>query len=170
MGRAKRREMVTGASDGKTGKSDGVSEQEPIERRTMAPFIGALAIIVAVVIGVLVLNAVGVIGGDGPSPDREIRTAVVGQNDGLQRLDYARFQTYTCKAQYSTEADVIGKQRDSVVKDGQRYIDEVSDVRIDGDHATATVTTHFDKTPDSKPKAQVTLLREDGAWKVCAPA
>lgn len=153
-----------------TGQGEGVTEQEPTDRPTMAPFIGALVIIIVVVVGVFVLNAVGVVGGDSSSPDRDVRTAVVGQNDGLQRLDYARFQTYTCKAQYSTEADVIGKQRDSVVKDGQRYIDEVSDVHIDGDHATATVTTHFDKTPDQKPKAQVALLREDGAWKVCAPS
>ena len=147
-----------------------MTEQEPSDRPTMAPFIGALIVIIVVVVGVFVLNAVGVVGGDRPSPDRDVRIAVVGQNDGLQRLDYARFQSFTCKAQYSTEADVIGKQRDSVVKNGQRYIDEVSDIRIDGDRATATVTTHFDKTPDQKPKAQVTLLREDGAWKVCAPS
>ena len=52
---------------------------------------------------------------------------VVGQNDGLQRKDYARFQTYTCKAQAGTEADVLAKQEDSAAKNGQRYVDEVRD-------------------------------------------
>lgn len=147
-----------------------MSEQEPVDRPTMAPFIGALAVIVVVLIGIVVASKVGVIGGGGPNPDQAVRLAVVGQNDGLQRLDYQRFQTYTCKARYGTQADVIAKQRDSVVKNGQRYIDEVSDIHIDGDRATATATVHFDKSADNKVKTPVTLVREDGAWKVCSPA
>ena len=135
----------------------------------MAPFIGALAVIVVVLVGIVVASKVGVIGGGKPNPDQAVRTAVVGQNDGLQRLDYGRFQTYTCRAQYGTQADVIAKQRDSMLRNGQRYIDEVSDIHIDGDHATATVTVHFDKTADKNAKVPVTLLRQDGAWKVCSP-
>jgi len=146
-----------------------VGEQEPVDRPTMAPFIGALAVIVVVLIGIVVANKVGVIGGGGPNPDQAVRVAVVGQNDGLQRLDYARFATYTCKAQHGTQADVIAEQRDSVVRHGQRYIDGVSDIHIDGDRATATVTVHFDKSADNKVKTPVTLVREDGAWKVCSP-
>jgi len=133
----------------------------------MAPFIGALAIIVVVLLGVVALNKLGVIGGGSATPEQDVRKALVGQNDGLQRLDYGRFQTYTCKAKYRTQADVIAEQRDSVVKNGQRYLDEVSDVRIDGDRATATVTTHFDKTAEQKATTPVALVREDGAWKVC---
>ncbi len=133
----------------------------------MAPFIGALAIIVVVLIGVVALDKAGVIGGDGPTPEQDVRKAVVGQNDGLQRLDYGRFQTYTCRAKYRTQADVIAEQRDSVNKVGARYIDEVSDIHIDGDRATATVTAHFDRSADQKPQTPVTLIREDGAWKVC---
>jgi hypothetical protein len=146
-----------------------MSEQEPADRPTMAPFIGALAVIVVVLISIVVLNKGSVVGGGEPNPDQAVRTAVVGQNDGLQRLDYGRYQTYTCKAQYGTQADVIAKQRDSAVKNGQRYIDEVSDIRIDGDHATATVRIHFDKTADKTAEAPVTLVLQDGAWKVCSP-
>jgi hypothetical protein len=142
-----------------------VSEQEPADRPTMAPFIGALAVIVVVVAGIVLLNQ----GGGAPNPDQAVRGAVVGQNDGLQRLDYGRYQTYTCKAQYGTQADVIAKQRDSATKNGQRYIDEVSDIHLDGDHATATVTVHFDKTADKTAKVPVTLVLQDGAWKVCSP-
>ncbi|MEZ0051108.1 hypothetical protein ABIA30_002106 [Mycobacterium sp. MAA66] len=146
-----------------------MTEQEPIDRPTMAPFLGALAVIVVVIVVIVVLNNVGAVSGGGPTPEQSVRTAVVGQNDGLQRLDYGRFQSYTCKAQYGTQADVIAQQRDSAVRSGQRYIDEVSDIHIDGDHATAAVTVHFDKDADKKANAPVTLVREDGAWKVCSP-
>jgi hypothetical protein len=42
-------------------------------------------------------------------------------------------------------------------------------VVIDGDRATATVTYHFDKAPDTKTGVEMTFVREDGAWKVCSP-
>ena len=48
------------------------------------------------------------------------------------------------------EADFLARQRDSVAKNGERYVDDVKDVRIDGDRATATVTYHFDKTADDE--------------------
>lgn len=144
-----------------------MTEQEPTDRPTMAPVIGALAVIVVVLIGIVVLNKVT--GGGGSNPDQAVRTAVVGQNDGLQRLDYGRYKTYTCKARYGIQADVIAKQHDSVVRSGQRYIDEVADIHIDGDQATAMVTVHFDKTADKTVKVPVTLVLQDGAWKVCSP-
>jgi hypothetical protein len=39
---------------------------------------------------------------------------------------------------------------------------------IDGDRATATVTYHFDKAPDTKTGVATTFVRKDGAWKVCS--
>lgn len=143
--------------------------QEPDDRPTMLPFVAAVAVIAVVLICIAVLNVIGVFGKDGPTPEQEVRTAVVGQNDGLQRKDYARFQSYTCRAQSGTQADVLAKQQDSVAKSGQRYVDEVSDIKFDGDHATAVLTYHFDRMPDQKPKVPVALVREDGAWKVCSP-
>ena len=50
----------------------------------------------------------------------------------------------------SNENDVLARQRDSVAKQGDRYVDDVTDVVIDGDNATANVTYHFDKAPDTK--------------------
>jgi hypothetical protein len=41
-------------------------------------------------------------------------------------------------------------------------------VVIDGDHATAKVTYHFDKAPETKTGVAMTFVREDGAWKVCS--
>ena len=75
---------------------------------------------------------------------------------------------YTCKRLQGTEADVIARQRDSVAKRGARFVDDVTDVKIDGDRATATVTYHFDKAPDEKTPVPMTFVREDGAWKVCS--
>ncbi|EKF25442.1 lumazine-binding domain protein [Mycolicibacterium hassiacum DSM 44199] len=142
-------------------------EPEPTSGRpTAAPFLGALAIVLLalIVMGLTKLF----LAGDG-SPEQQITRAAVAQNDALQRRDYAAFRTYTCAAQHSTEADVLAQQEDSVGKRGERYLDEVKDVAIDGDRATAKVVYHFDKNPDAKTEAAITFAREDGAWKVCSP-
>lgn len=146
-----------------------MTESESHPRQTLGPFLAALAVIVVLVVIVAVLNAIGVFGRNDPTPEQLVRTAVVGQNDGLQRKDYARFSTYTCKAQVGTEADVLGKQEVSAAKNGQRYVDEVRDITFDGQKATAVLVYHFDKTPDQKPTAPVALVNEGGAWKVCSP-
>ncbi|MDT5077957.1 MAG: hypothetical protein QOJ80_2594 [Mycobacterium sp.] len=131
----------------------------------MAPFLGALAIILLVVIGIV---AFSVFGGSDTTPDQQLRGAVVGQNDALQRQDYGDFRDFTCRAEQRNEADVLAGQRDSLAKGGERYVDEVSDLRITGDRASVKVTYHFKTTPNTTSSAEVTLLREDGAWKVCS--
>ena len=82
--------------------------------------------------------------------------------------DFADFGTYTCAKMRGSEADVLARQRDSADKRGARFVDDVTDVKIDGDSATATVTYHFDKAPDKKTPVPMTFVREDGAWKVCS--
>jgi hypothetical protein len=131
----------------------------------MAPFLGALAIIVIVVIAIAVFN---IFGSDDVPEDQQIGRAAVGQNNALQRQHYADFRTYTCKAQHGNEAEVLARQRDSVAKRGERFVDDVTKIVIDGDRATATVTYHFDKAPDAKSDVTTTFVREDGAWKVCS--
>ena len=131
----------------------------------MAPFLGALAIIVLVVITIWLFN---IFGTDDVPPDQQVGKAAVGQNDALQRQHYADFRTYTCRDQQGNEADVLARQRDSVAKRGERFVDDVTDVVIDGDRATAKVTYHFDRAPDTKTGAAMTFTREDGAWKVCS--
>ena len=63
---------------------------------------------------------------------------------------------------------MLARQRDSAAKRGARFVDDVTDIKIDGDRATATVTYHFDKAPDAKTPVPMAFLREDGAWKVCS--
>jgi hypothetical protein len=139
-------------------------EYDSPDRPTMKPFLGALAIIVLVVIAIVVVNAFG---SSEATPDQLIRGAVVGQNDALQRQDYPDFRDYTCRAAEGSEADFLAGQRDSVAKAGERYVDGVADPRIDGDRATAKVTYHFGDKTDETSSAEVPLVREDGAWKVC---
>jgi hypothetical protein len=131
----------------------------------MAPFLGALAIIVVVVIAIWLFS---VFDSDRTPEDQRVGRAAAGQNDALQRENFADFGTYTCAKMRGSEADLLAHQRDSAAKRGARFVDDVTDVKIDGDRATATVTYHFDKAPDEKTPVPMTFVREDGAWKVCS--
>ncbi|WP_102141450.1 lumazine-binding protein [Mycobacterium hubeiense] len=133
----------------------------------MTPFLAALAIIVLVVIAIGLINFFQ---GDDQSEDKAVATAAVGQNDALQRQNFADFRAYTCRAEHGTESDFLARQRESVAEKGERYVDGVSNVVIEGDRATATVTYHFGKTPDTKTGVETMFVREDGAWKVCSTA
>jgi hypothetical protein len=130
------------------------------------PFLAALAIIVIVVIAI---GLVDLFSDDEPTPDQQVVRAAVAQNDALQKENYADFRSNTCHAEQGTEAEVIAGQRDSKDKQGQRLIDDIADVVVDGDRATAKVTYQFDKAPDVKTEVETTFVREDGAWKVCTP-
>jgi hypothetical protein len=132
----------------------------------MTPFLAALALIVLVVIGIGFVN---LFNDDELPADHQVARAAVGQNDALQRQSYADFRSHTCRAEQGSEAEVLGRQRDSVAKRGERFVDDVTDIKVDGDRATATVTYHFDKAPDTKTGVDMTFVREDGAWKVCSP-
>ena len=143
-----------------------MTEPAESDRPTIAPFLGALGIIAIVVIAIVLFN---IFGNDDVPSDQQVARAAVGQNDALQRQDYADFRTYTCKPQQGVEADILARQRDSVGKRGERFVDDVTKVVVDGDRATATVTYHFDKAPDAKSDVPTTFVREDGAWKVCSP-
>ncbi len=135
------------------------------DRPTIAPFLGALVIFVAVVIGVLLVR---LFSDSGPSAEAQITHAAVGQNDALQRQDYADYRSFTCLEQQGTEAEIIDRQRESVEKLGERYLDDITDVKVDGDRATAKVTYHFDKAPDDKQDVETVFVLQDGAWKVCS--
>ena len=53
-------------------------------------------------------------------------------------------------------------------RDGARYVDDVTDVKIDGDRATGTVVYHYENAPNSKWGTPLTFARQDGQWKVCS--
>ena len=131
----------------------------------MAPFLIALTIFVLVVI---VIGLVNLFEDEELPADQQVARAAVGQNDALQRQDYADFRGYTCSAHAGTESEVLAAQRDSVAMQGERFVDDVTDVAIDGDRATAKVTYHFDKAPDDKKSVELTFVRDGDGWKVCS--
>lgn len=139
--------------------------EETPERSAVAPFLGALVIIVAVVIGIWLIN---VFSADSLTDEQQIARAASGQNDALQRDDYADFREFTCTGQQGDETGVIAAQRDSIAKRGNRYVDRVAGVVIDGDRASADITYYFDSDEEKKETAEIAFAREDGAWKVCS--
>ena len=146
--------------------SDPIPLPEPApDRPTVAPFLGALAIFALVVIGIILFN---VFGTQQTTPGDQVAQAAVGQNDALQRQDYAKFRNFTCRADQGTEASFLASQRDSVAKNGERYVNDVPTIRVDGDHATATVIYHFANTSAQTFSSDLSFVKEDGAWKVCS--
>ena len=131
-----------------------------------------MPILIALGVAVLVLGAVGVAWLFSNKPmneDVKVGRAAVGQNDALQRDNYGDFRKYTCGAQQGTEAEVLDRQQKSKAARGARYVDDVTEVKIDGDKATAAVVYHFDNAADNKIKAPMTFVRENGEWTVCSP-
>lgn len=135
------------------------------DRPTVAPFLGALAIFALVVIGIILFN---VFGTQKTTPGDQVAQAAVGQNDALQRQDYAKFRNFTCRADQGSAASFLAGQRDSVAKNGERYVNDVPTIRVDGDRAAATVIYHFANTAEVTSSSDLTFVREDGSWKVCS--
>ncbi len=130
------------------------------------PILIALSVVVIVLVG---LGISWLVRGDGMSDDLQVSRAAIGQNDALQRENYADFRKYTCVAQQGGEADVLARQQKSKTAHGARFVDDVTGVRIDGDRATATVVYHFERKPDDKLTTPTTFVREGGQWTVCSP-
>jgi uncharacterized protein HemX len=132
-----------------------------------------MPILIALGVALLVLGAVGaawLFSNDKPmSEDVKVGRAAVGQNDALQRDNYSDFRKYTCAAQQGAEAEVLDRQQKSKAAQGARYVDDITEVKIDGDRATGTVVYHFDHAPDNKIKVPMNFVRENGDWTVCSP-
>jgi hypothetical protein len=134
---------------------------------TLMPMLTALAIAVVALIAFFALR---LFGGDDPAPDEAaVGRAVVGQNDALQRGNYADFRTFTCLSQQGIESQVLADQRQSAAAKGARYVQDVKDIAVTGERATATVVYNFEKAKDDMLSTPMTFVREDGTWKVCAP-
>jgi hypothetical protein len=109
------------------------------------------------------------VAGDTQSDEARVALAAVGQNDALQRGDYADFRTFTCIAEQGTESGVLTDQRQSSSAKGARFVDDVTGIAVTSDRATATVVYHFEKVPDDKISSVMTFVRENGRWTVCSP-
>ena len=137
------------------------------DRPTMMPILTALAVVGVLLVAVFALRLIR--GGDTVPDSAAVGEAVVGQNDALQRGNYPDFRSFTCAAQQGVESQVLGDQRQSVAGKGARYVEDVKDVTVTGDSATATVVYHFEKFEDDKVSTPMSFVRENGTWKVCSP-
>ena len=135
-------------------------------RRSPAPILGALAVVLSALAVFWVLQMVA---GDAQSDEDRVALAAVGQNDALQRGDYADFRTFTCIAEQGTESGVLTDQRQSSSAKGARFVDDVTGIAVTSDRATATVVYHFEKAPDDKISSVTTFVRENGRGTVCSP-
>lgn len=138
------------------------------ERDSSSP----MPILIALGVALLVLAAIGVawLFSDKPmSEDVKVGRAAVGQNDALQRDNYEDFRKYTCAAQQGIEAEVLARQQKSKTAKGARYVDDVTEVKIDGALATATVVYHFEHSAATLIRVPMTFVREKGDWTVCSP-
>lgn len=135
-------------------------------RRSPVPIVGALVVVLAALAVFWVLQLVA---GDTQPDETLVGLAAVGQNDALQRGDYADFRTFSCIAQQGTESGVLADQRQSSSAKGARFVDDVTGIAVTADRATATVIYHFEKTPDDKISSMTTFVRENGRWTVCSP-
>ena len=139
---------------------------EPEKRDgSVAPFViaAAVAALVLIVVAVLTLTR-----GDRLTEQERVARAAVAQNDALQRQNYVDYQRYTCTEAQQTDVDFLAGQRDSAQRQGARYVDGVTNVKIDADRATGTVTYHFGNTTNDKRTTQLSFVRQDGRWKVCS--
>ena len=131
-----------------------------------------MPILTAVGVVVLVLIAFWIstfFRGDGLTPELRVARAAVGQNDALQRGDYAAFRSFTCAAEHGGESEVLARQHQSTTAKGARFVDDVTAVAITGDRATATVTYHFERSPEDKVTTPMVFTRDGEDWKVCSP-
>ena len=122
-----------------------------------------------VVVAMLAMGVLRLIKGDEVPAEGLVGRAVVAQNDALQRENYPDFRRYTCTAQQGTESQVIGDQRQSKAAKGNRFVDDVEEVVVTEDRATADVVYHFEKAPDDKITTPMTFARENDVWTVCSP-
>lgn len=147
----------------------GDTTDDPDDGRSAAPILIALGIVAFVLFAMVVFR---MIGSSRTSDDSAVGRAVVAQNDALQREDYTAFRGHTCAAEQGVgagaEAEVIAGQQRSKATRGARFVEDVTDIKVDGDRATATVVYYFEKNKGDKVTSPTVFVREDGAWKVCS--
>ena len=142
----------------------GPDEQQ--DRSSLMPILMALGVVVLALIGFGVSKCFR---GDGLTPEQRVARAAIGQNDALQRSDYTAFRNYTCAAEQGTDSEELARQHQSTTAKGARFVDDVTAVTFNGDRATATVTYHFERSPEDKVTAPMVFTQQGGEWKVCSP-
>ncbi len=135
------------------------------------PFIIAGVVVLVVVIGVLISNAVRP-AEDRMSEDAKVQHAINDYYTARNEADFDKYAAVNCAAVrgaegFPTKDSFVTDNRKSMDDNGQIKIPEITDLTFDGDRATARVHWHFDRSEDKKNVFDTTVVREDGEWKVC---
>lgn len=148
----------------------GVDEAPPSWKNAW-PFWVALVVVALAVAGIALSYVLR------PAEDRageqaQVQYAINDVYTAKNRLDYDAYRNGTCAADVNAAdfpaADAfVTQNRDSQAANGPIVIPQIQEVSVNGDRATARVDWQFDKKPESKQTITVTVVRENGDWKVC---
>jgi hypothetical protein len=142
--------MICVMSDEQTGPE---GDEQQRDLRTIVPFLGGVALIALVVIGIVIANLVS------PAEDNVtdadlIGTAAQSLAAATRNDDAGRIGRTTC-AGFAIDKSPIAGGGDVV---------KIENVHVDGDHATADVTVSVNGTETA---AAWQFTRSDEHWLVC---
>lgn len=143
----------------------GLGRRDDDSGSSAAPFMIALGVVVLVLIAI---GLISLFGREADMDQEQVIRATIGQNDALQRVDHDAYASYTCPEQTPDAAELTRRQHDSSTERGPRYVEDVVDVAVDGDKATAKAIYFFESNRDEKVDATIDYVRVDGQWKVCS--
>ena len=135
------------------------------------PFIIAGVVVLVVVIGVLISNAVRP-AEDRMSEDAKVQHAIKDYYTARNEADFDKYAAVNCAAVrnapgFPAREAFVADNKKSMDENGQIKIPEITDLAVDGDRASARVHWHFENSEGNKNVVATTVVREDGEWKVC---
>jgi hypothetical protein len=136
----------------------------------IAAAIGAVAVLA--VAGVLVYKFV--LPGGATSPEGQIRALVKTFATDFNNADGAALATLMCGQPKQTSGfskavmgSLASENVSEIISDQGTITTAVSNIRVTGDRATATVTTTWSKSPNEPTSETDLFVKENGSWKVC---
>jgi hypothetical protein len=141
--------------------------------RTSIAVIAAIGTVaVLAVAGVLVYKFV--LPGGATSPEGQIRTLVKTFATDFNNADGAALATLMCGQPKQTSGfskavmgSLASENVSEIISDQGTITTAVSNIRVTGDRATATVTTTWSKSPNEPTSETDLFVKENGSWKVC---
>jgi hypothetical protein len=136
----------------------------------IAALVGAVAVFIAA--GVFVVYVFF-----GSSDEDDIKAATQKMVDALNNADGTALQASLCNQAKGGAGgsgflkEFAGSLASAAVSadlaENGSYSVSVTDIHVNGDHATASVTTTRSKAPGQKVTETTPFVKEDGAWKPC---
>jgi hypothetical protein len=148
-----------------------VPQKRPWTSIPVLAVVGVVAVLA--VAGVLVYKFV--LTGGSNSPEGQIRALVKTFSTDFNNADGAALATIMCgqPKQYGFLKDLTGsitsESLSEMISEQGTVTLSVSNIKVTGDHATATVTSTWSKAPKESTPETDSFVKENGTWKVCGP-